>query len=679
MANHCRDRDPTPAPGHALRLLLLAALVACAPPTPTPPPLSPLARLQQGDVAAVHALAQPGVAPEVQALAAQLVALEPERAAIRAVEAPMMAQSSREAAEAGDIGAAAARLALGLRSFPDNSDLHAVLEQLSAEVAQAPAPTRAAASAALAEALAEAGQPTVATALRRQAAEAAIEARYTSGQLATTRAGQQGIRDIAATSLLTELDRAYVTAVPWNKLCKGASAAMHTLATTATARAQWPALGDVALPQLGTAASASDATAQLLTWIKLLGAAGVPSEVVIDEWVLAGLHALDPWTRVVWPAEIRGWQEGHAGIYQGVGLELKLDSEGNLRVVKPLPSGPAWTSGIHQGDALLRITDTTSGEALTVSAVPADDREAWATRAMAGEPGTRVALQVQRASETLEFSITRGPVVPETLRGDHRADDNTWRTLFDVDHGLAYVAIERFKPGAELAFDRLIDGELNQIQGLVLDLRGNPGGDVNAAVQIADRFIADGLLADLQGRVRPETGPDVDPVTGAPLAEWNAGVPGHALEGVPVVVLVDEDTASAAEVLAGALQERVHAKVVGAPTWGKGLAQVIHTDLESGYAAQYTNLVWTLPSGRRLARELDGGGGIQPDVLVPMSAAEQYQVDRQARLDGALRTHHDGTPMRPPDPGRRTDLPPLSADPMRIMAALLLRAQLAGG
>jgi carboxyl-terminal processing protease len=198
-------------------------------------------------------------------------------------------------------------------------------------------------------------------------------------------------------------------------------------------------------------------------------------------------------------------------------------------------------------------------------------------------------------------------------------------------------------------------------------------------VQIADRFVADGRLAELAGRVLPETGPDVDPVSGEPLAAWNEAIPGHAREGVPVAVLVDADTASAAEVLAGALQERAGALVVGEPTWGKGRAQALRTDLEHGYGVQFTNVVWALPSGRQLARGEPGGGGIAADVPVVLTPAERYQVDRAARQRGALRVHADGTPWLWQDPGRRDDLPALSDDPVARTAQLVLAARLLEG
>src|SRR5690606_2525549 len=124
-------------------------------------------------------------------------------------------------------------------------------------------------------------------------------------------------------------------------------------------------------------------------------------------------------------------------------------------------------------------------------------------------------------------------------------------------------------------------------------------------------------------------------------------------ESIPLVVLVDRDTSSAAEILAGALQERARAVVVGAPTWGKGLSQALRAAPGGGYALQVTNLVWTLPSGRQLSHELEGGGGIRPDLHVELGPAERYLVAQLTSRRTALRTHADGTPMRPTTPDAR--------------------------
>src|SRR5690606_22779569 len=146
----------------------------------------------------------------------------------------------------------------------------------------------------------------------------------------------------------------------------------------------------------------------------------------------------------------------------------------------------------------------------------------------------------------------------------------------------AYARILAFRPHTDEAFDRLLEPWLDEISGLVLDLRSCPGGDLDAAAQIADRFVDDGLVVQLEGRAPPPPPPEG-------VVAWNQAVPGHALEDVDVVVLVDAQTASSAEVVAGALQDLADAVVIGAPTVGKGSSQALHPIPELSMAVQVTN------------------------------------------------------------------------------------------
>mgnify|MGYP002632324013 CR=1 FL=1 len=277
---------------------------------------------------------------------------------------------------------------------------------------------------------------------------------------------------------------------------------------------------------------------------------------------------------------------------------------------------------------------------------------------------------IARAGEARSFEMRRAPVSMKTVEGYARGPDNAWSVW--LQPGVAYAHITDFRASTEPDLDALFEPWLDEIQVVVLDLRGNPGGNVNAAVQVADRFVAEGLLAGIDGRVLPDTGPEIDPETGARLADWNEALPGHALEGVPVVVLVDGDTASSAEVLAGALQERAEAFVIGSPTWGKGYAQALRGG-EADWALQLTNLVWTLPSGRRLDRE----GGIQPAlVLAATSPGERFRLAELYEGRAALRVHDDGSPMSPVGPRARDGLPELSGDPALVAARLVARSLL---
>ena len=607
-------------------------------------------------------------APFVQR-AATLTSTLPQLEALATAEGPMLRASVEQALAAGDVRQAAARLGVAAEAGLD--DLDELSGAVEAAARSAEPTTRHQGLAALAE-LWESRSAAQAHRLHQDAVVAAIHARYTSAHVADVRASQAGITRSGVEGLLRRVDREYVVAVDWTAAVRGAATRLGALQQAPEAQQTWPGLRDVVFTG-GVAPDLDAALAHLDAAARTGERAGLPIEVVHDEWVRGALGSLDPWTRAVWPAELAAWSAGHAGVHEGVGLVLVAGPDASVVVDHPLPGTPAWSSGVHQDDRVEAISDATGS--IRIDQLPADRRLAFVQAALRGPADTEVRLEVRApgANRPRTLHLIRGPVVTETVEGWARdPEDNRWQPL--RADGVAYVRISRFKPTTEAAFDALLDPHLDDIEAVVLDLRGNPGGDVNSAVQIADRFVADGWLAELSGRVLPDTGPDVDPTTGAPLAEWNQAIPGHALEGVPVAVLVDDETASAAEVLAGALQERAGAVVVGRATWGKGLAQALRTAEDGSYGVQYTNVVWTLPSGRRLSRRLDGGG-IEPDVALHLGPASRYQLGRDRADRSALRVHADGTPLRVEVPNARDDLPPLDADPAVLAAELVLLAR----
>ncbi|MDG1478247.1 MAG: S41 family peptidase [Myxococcota bacterium] len=651
--------------------MMLIWLLACAP-EPAPEELVVRGLLSGQPTDTLHALARiEPTSPMVSwaLLGQQITALEEERAAIHAAEQSMLLQSATSAIEAGDLAGALPALAAALEQ--DSPAARQRLEHLTAAAASAEPAVAAVIYSSLSE-IWEHDRIRYSDFARR-AALARLSMRYTPEALAGTLSAWEGVSLSAAEHLIARLDREYHTPIDWAETSRVTANQLSWFSTDPGARSVWPELTPETFAVPSAATSLETHLGQLTAATVAGEAARIPSEVIIAEWVAAMCRSLDPWTRAVWPAEIAAWQAQHGGIYYGVGLEL-AEKDGVVFIDRPLLDTPAWSSGIHQGDVLLTIADDRSQVSLTDH--PADRRGTLAEAALQGEGGTAVRLTVQRDDENTSRTIelTRGPVKFDTLAGHHREEDNTWSRWLSQSDGLAYVRIRAFRDYTEADFDAFTEPLLDEIRGLILDLRGNPGGDVNSAVQIADRFIADGILAELSGRVEPETGPDIDPVTGQALVPWNHAVPGHGLEGVPVVVLVDSDTASAAEILAGSLQERAGAQIVGAPTWGKGLAQALRTEVERGYAVQFTNQIWTLPSGRRLDRRTDGG--VRPDLVVSLSPAERFQIGLRARQRGALRVHADGHPMVWLDTVRRADLPVLSADPAMLWGELVLRAML---
>jgi carboxyl-terminal processing protease len=281
------------------------------------------------------------------------------------------------------------------------------------------------------------------------------------------------------------------------------------------------------------------------------------------------------------------------GNYTGVGLDVNLDG-GKVTVVSPLEGAPAEQAGILPGDIVVAVNDVP---------VNADDVAASVAR-MRGEPGTAVTLDVLRpgSSDLLKFALTRSEVHVHTVKSEY------------LGNGLAYVRLSSFSEGTaedleQAARDLTEAAGRNELLGLVLDLRSNPGGLLDAAVRVADAFLADGVIVSGTGRIRQ--------------AQFEqTATAGDPLETVPTVVLVNSASASASEIVAGALKDHGRARIVGETTYGKGSVQTV-MPLGEGTAIKLTTSRYLTPSGRSI-----NGSGIEPDVVV--SSADPHRQYRGA-------------------------------------------------
>jgi carboxyl-terminal processing protease len=268
------------------------------------------------------------------------------------------------------------------------------------------------------------------------------------------------------------------------------------------------------------------------------------------------------------------------GNYTGVGLDVNLEG-GKVTVVTPLPGAPAERAGILPGDVVTAVDGIP---------VDANDVEASVAR-MRGAPGTPVTLEVLRAgsNEPLHFALTRTEVHVQTVQSEY------------LGNGLGYVRVSSFAESTAADLERaareLRRAAGGELLGLVLDLRSNPGGLLDAAVQVADAFLDGGVIVSGTGRMRKAQ------------FEQTADA-GDPLEDVPTVVLVNSASASASEIVAGALQDHGRARVVGETTYGKGSVQTV-MPLGEGTAIKLTTSRYLTPSGRSI-----NGTGIEPDVVV---------------------------------------------------------------
>jgi len=302
----------------------------------------------------------------------------------------------------------------------------------------------------------------------------------------------------------------------------------------------------------------------------------------IVESAIRGIVAdLDPHSSFLDAAQYEDIRISTSGNYTGVGLDVDLEG-GKVTVVTPLEGAPAEQAGVLPGDIVVAVNDIP---------VDANHVEATVTR-MRGAPGTLVTLDVLRSGNAapLRFALTRREVHVKTVLGEY------------LGNGLAYVRVSSFSESTsadleQTAHDLTAAAERAELLGLVLDLRGNPGGLLDSAVEVADMFLADGVIVSGTGRIRQAQ------------FEQMADA-GDALEGVPLVVLVNSASASASEIVAGALQDHGRARIVGETTYGKGSVQTV-MPLGEGSAIKLTTSRYVTPSGRSI-----NGSGIQPDVVV---------------------------------------------------------------
>jgi len=341
------------------------------------------------------------------------------------------------------------------------------------------------------------------------------------------------------------------------------------------------------------------------------------------------VSTLDPHTAFLTPQRYRNLKDDTDGRYAGVGLEIERRG-GQLVVVSPIEGTPADRAGIRTGDRIVEIDDK-----------PTQEMEYGdAFHRLRGSKGSRVRLLIERTGwpRAREFTLTRDLSRIVAVEG---------RLLPDK---LGYVRVKTFQEGVHRSLDRQVDDLEDRVRGglkgLVLDLRNNPGGLLDQAVRVADLFLSGGLIVRTRGK------------RGRVLEEEHAH-PRGTHRAFPMVVLVNGGTASASEIVAGALQDHRRAVVLGTRTFGKGSVQTI-IELEDGSALKLTVARYYTPNGRSIQES-----GVRPDIVIearspyPASAPE---AQREKDLERHLRAEPGATPP-PPEPK------PAFGDDMQLQTA----------
>jgi len=318
----------------------------------------------------------------------------------------------------------------------------------------------------------------------------------------------------------------------------------------------------------------------------------------------------DPYTTFIDPQQRAVERDHMRGQFGGIGVSFRQNERGEI-VLTPTPDGPAAKAGVRDGDILFSV----DGEALPAAA------EFEVVSRIRGQVGTPVTIEVLRGPERqrLRFTIVRQMIEISSV---------TWRTITSTSAGrlftIGYLKIASFteRTGAEV--QRAVSSLLEAgAQAFLIDLRDNGGGSLSAAVEAASTFLKDGVVAFEVRRAQPET------------EHRTRSVPVKVEESQPVVILVNNNTASAAEVMAAALRDHQRGQLVGVKTFGKGSVQLIF-ELSDGSAVRVTAAKWLTP-----ARHTLDDAGLTPDIEVTGTPAEQearaVEVLRTAIADRALK------------------------------------------
>ncbi|MGN6830693.1 S41 family peptidase [Paucibacter sp. M5-1] len=325
----------------------------------------------------------------------------------------------------------------------------------------------------------------------------------------------------------------------------------------------------------------------------------VDEKKLINDAIAGMVSGLDPHSQFFDKKSFKEFREGTSGRFVGVGIEIGME-DGLVKIVSPIEGSPAFRAGLKSGDLISRIDDT------PVKGLGLDQ----AVKRMRGEPNTKVQLMIFRKAESRSFpvTITREEIRVQSVRGKV------------IEPGYAWLRVSQFQDRTVDDFVKKLDEILKQepnLKGLVLDLRNDPGGLLEASVAISAAFLPKGVdvvstngqIADSKANFKAD--PDYYQRRGGsdPLKKLPA-----SLKTVPLVVLVNEGSASASEIVAGALQDHKRAVVMGAQTFGKGSVQTVR-QLSPETALKITTARYYTPSGRSIQAK-----GIVPDVLLDETA-----------------------------------------------------------
>lgn len=378
-------------------------------------------------------------------------------------------------------------------------------------------------------------------------------------------------------------------------------------------------------------------------------------ENVDDDVLLRGaidgmVHRLDPFSAYYSADEYTDFRSMTEGQFQGIGIEVGRSRTGEMFIISPIEGSPAFQAGLRSGDLIIEIN----------GAKTADMTLKQAVQQIKGPTGTSVTLLVQRPplEEHFELAITRARVTVRSVRGYARTADWEWDYMIDPEEHIGYLRISAFERATTQQLDEVIRDLRSQhmMRALILDVRDNGGGFMDVVVDMANLFLSEGMIVSTRGRTT--------------TAKPYLATPENTYPAFPLVILVNHGSASASEILAGALQDHRRAVIIGEKTFGKGSVQeVFEVPSQNGSAGQLklTTSHYVLPKG-----ELIHGRGVTPDLTVKMTPKQ-----RSDWIDSIRAVYAPSAPTTQPTTTSAPERVAIMIDPQLQAALETLRKELA--
>ena len=478
---------------------------------------------------------------------------------------------------------------------------------------------------------------------------------------------------------LVDAQQYYVEPVAYRDMLVGGFDALLAVATTPGLERAFPSLAEAGARQKFIAAmtDARDKLAatqegqidkselnSLLTAVTLVNAQTIKlqDEVLVSEFADGALATLDPFSNMIWPSQLAEFTKGTQGEFVGVGIQIRSEDNGDLRVVSPLPDSPAYEAGVQPNDVITHI-DGKSAKGLS---------DTQAVTVITGRPNTPVKLTIKSVDGNVkDYTLLRRKINVVSVKGWKQLPGGKWDYFVDPQEKISYLRLTNFqKTTAEELSSAVRQLQREGARGVILDLRYNPGGLLQSAVEVSDQFLGDGLIVSTKGDRQIEV---------TPQAVHHARNQKSDIT-LPLVVLLNEYSASASEIVGGALKDHERALVVGTRTFGKGSVQMLYLlggDIKA--CLKLTTAHYYLPSGRNIHKDdFDTDWGVDPDVPVEMTPQQMRDAISARQALDVLREDGSKPEVKVDDKLVDAESALMDSDAQLSAALLLMRMELAG-